>query len=138
MPDGENLTVSPSRHIYHCFSCGLGGPLPDVTDLDQVCGKRPPETILVQVPSHAEAVAYREKTEAQFMLLVQRQLLKVLPPHILPFWEMGELVEMSLTRWHIHFPADAAIARKRIEQHGGTIVQEIKKLRGAPVELVIS
>jgi hypothetical protein len=113
-----NLTVSVKRCIYHCFSCGVGGPLPDAAkdiakaifiDLHE---SRYPPSLTITLPAINGVKARRD-----FLA----KILSTIPPNIAPFIECGEVVEMSPACVYIRFPPHGHLALERCMKEGNLL-----------------
>ena len=139
LPTGEQLVISPSRQIFHCFSCGFGGVPLDRAYLVQIhISLTPPDKIMVELPSFEQAKEYSDKLTMKVLMMAKQNLPNVLPPNILPFWEMGEVVEMSPAEWRVQFPEKASIARERINLSKDVVEKHISEACGRPVKLVLA
>ena len=108
----RTFALSVKQRFVHCFTCERRYNLSEAEE-EMVrhifCDLRPdcyPKTITL----HAVIDKATAKQQMVSAIKTKQAFFDLLPPHIAPWAEAAEWVELSATEWHFQFPKQSRIA----------------------------
>jgi hypothetical protein len=143
----ESFVVSVSRCIFHCFQCGLGGPMPHTEALKQLridtqdrVNEACPPTAVLQVPSKQSVQARRDGERQNVNDLSWWQFTRYVSdrhPNIGPFLEMGQLTQMYQDTWTISFSKLSRVAWTMCNKHSMELTETLSAMLRRPMTVII-